>query len=253
MEGNMEETVGLFDLFKTIKKRWKFIVLFIIIAVLTSSAVSYFILKPVYQASTQILVNQKNTENKIDYTLLQSNVDLINTYSVILKSPVILEKVIAKLELTQGWEELNQNIKVTSQENSQVFSLVVEDHDAGRAVVIANTVSETFQEEIKNIMNVDNVSIIAKAELKQNPIPVKPKPIFNLAISIVIGAMFGVGIALLIDFLDSTLKADEDVAAFLGLPVLGSVQKIPKKHKNKSRNAKTKTLRSEKVASSIEK
>ncbi|CAH2714876.1 putative capsular polysaccharide biosynthesis protein YwqC [Neobacillus rhizosphaerae] len=249
----MEETVGLFDIFHTIKKRWNVIVLLTLIAVLISASVSYYILKPVYQASTQILVNQKNTENKIDYTQLQSNVDLINTYRVILKSPVILEKAIDKLNLTQSWEELNQHIQVTSQENSQVFSLMVEDQDASKAVVIANTVSETFQEEIKGIMNVDNVSIIAKAELKQNPIPVKPKPILNMAIAFVIGVMIGIGTALLLDFMDNTFKDEHDVEACLGLPVLGTVQKMPKVHEKGKRDSKTQTMGSEKVVSSVEK
>jgi len=249
----MEDKVGLFDIFITFKKRWKLIFIITLIVVLISGAVSYFILKPVYQASTQILVNQKNTENQIDYSLLQRNVELINTYSVILKSPVILEKVIDKLELTQSWEELNKNIQVTSQENSQVFSLIVEDHDARKAVIIANTVSETFQEEIKSIMNVDNVSILAKAELKENPIPVKPKPILNIAIAIVIGGMIGIGIALLKEFMDSTLKDDQDVAAYLGMPVLGSIQKMSKVHKNERKDSEKQTLGSETVVSSVEK
>lgn len=224
----MDVTVGLLDIFHTIKKRWKLIFSITIIAALLSGGVSYFLLKPIFQASTQILVNQKNTENKLDYALLQSNVDLINTYSVILKSPAILEKVIDKLDLKVSWEELNQNLTVTSQENSQVFSLTVEDNNAAQAVEIANTVSETFQQEIKGIMNVDNVSIIAKAELKQNPVPVRPKPLLNIAIAVVVGLILGMGIALLRDFMDGTLKDEHDVAACLGVPVLGSIQKISK-------------------------
>lgn len=241
----MEERVGLVELFAIIKKRWKLIFLITLLAALISGAVSYFFLKPVYQASTQILVNQKNTENQLDYALLQSNIDLINTYSVILKSPAILGKVIDKLDLNQSWEELNQNLTVTSQENSQVFSLLVEDHDAQRAVRIANTVTETFQEEIKGIMNVDNVSIIARAELKPNPVPIKPKPFINIGIATLIGLMLGVGIALLINFLDSTLKDDQDVAAALGVPVLGSIQKMSKAHKKEEKNAVVQKMESE--------
>ena len=94
-----------------------------LVAALISGIFSYFILTPIYQASTQILVNQKNTENQIDITQISSNVELINTYSVIIKSPAILEKVIESLDLTQDVEQLNQNISVNSQENSQVFSV----------------------------------------------------------------------------------------------------------------------------------
>ena len=158
---------------------------------------------------------------------LNSNVDLINTYSVIIKSPAILDKVIDKLDLTQNVEQLNQNISVNSQENSQVFSLTVTDNNAGKAVEIANTVSETFQKEIKGIMNVDNVSILAKAELKENPTPIKPDPLLNIAIAIVVGLMAGIGLAFLLEYLDNTLKDGHDVETYLDMPVLGSIQKIP--------------------------
>ena len=75
--------------------------------------------------------------------------------------------------------QINQKITINSHENSQVFSLTVEDSNAARAVKIANSVSETFQKEIPGIMNVDNVSILAKAEFKENPTPVKPRPIIE--------------------------------------------------------------------------
>ena len=225
----MEDTISLIDIFKTLKKRWKLIVLMTLVAALISGIFSYFVLTPIYQASTQILVNQKNTENQIDITQISSNVELINTYSVIIKSPAILEKVIESLDLTQDVGQLNQNISVNSQENSQVFSVTVTDKDAGQAVEIANTVSETFQQEIQTIMNVDNVSILAKAELKKNPIPIKPNPLLNIAIAIVVGLMLGIGLTLLLEYLDNTLKNGYDVETYLELPVLGSIQQISHK------------------------
>lgn len=224
----MENSITVFDIISAIRKRWKLIVLTSVMAAIISGTITYFFLTPVYQASTQILVNQKNTEKQFDYSLLQSNVELINTYSVILKSPVILEKVIDQLNLTLNWEDLNKNITVTSQENSQVFTLNVENQSAAKAVEIANAISEIFQEEIKSIMNVDNVSILAKAELKQNPIPVKPTPILNIIIAVVVGLLVGMGIALILEFMDNTLKNEQDVAAYLGLPVLGSIDKMSK-------------------------
>ena len=196
-------------------------------AVSLSTIISYFLLTPEYPASTQILVNQKNTENRLDIAQLNSNVELINTYSVIMKSPVILEKVIEKLDLSQSVKQLNQNITINSQENSQVFSLTVIDSNPSKAVEIANTISETFQKDILDIMNVDNVSILAKAELEENPIPVKPNPLLNMTIAIVVGLMAGIGLSLLLEYLDNTLKNGNDVEAYLGLPVLGTIQKIP--------------------------
>ena len=219
----MGDTVSLNDFGSTIRKRWKLIVFTTLSTTFISVILSYFVLTPVFQASTQILVNQKNSENQVDISHMQNNVDLISTYASIIKSPAILEIVIDKLDLKQNEEQLNKNIKITSPENSQVFYLMVEDADAGKAVEIANTISKTFQEEIQDIMNVNNVSILAIAKLKENPIPVKPNKMFNIVIGMVIGLMIGIVVAFLLELMDKTLKGDHDVEVILGLPVLGSI------------------------------
>ncbi|KWW14067.1 capsular biosynthesis protein [Peribacillus simplex] len=226
----MEETISIADIFKTLKKRWKLIMLLTLVAALISGAISYFLLTPVYQSSTQILVNQKQSENQLDSTQIRSNIDMINTYSVIIKSPAILEKVIDDLELDQSVEQLSEKITINSQQNSQVFSLTVQNGNPSQAVEIANTISETFQKEIKNIMNVDNVSVLAKAEIKENPTPVKPNPVLNIAIAVVVGLMAGVGLAFLLEFMDNTIKDEKDIETLLELPLLGSIQKISNVH-----------------------
>lgn len=225
----MEETISLIDILKTIKKRWKLIAFLTIAAAVISGVISFYVLTPVYQASTLILVNQRDSENKIDLSQINSNVELINTYSVIVKSPRILEKVKEKYDLKQSISQLEKNILVNSQGESQVFSLTVTNEDPKTAVKIANAVSVTFQDEIKGIMNVDNVSILAKAELPKNPDPVKPDPYLNIAIALVIGLMAGIGLAFLSEYLDNTLKNGSDVEMYLGLPVLGTIQKLPAK------------------------
>ncbi|WHY12588.1 Wzz/FepE/Etk N-terminal domain-containing protein [Peribacillus frigoritolerans] len=226
----MEETISIKDIFKTLKKRWKLIMLLTLISALISGAISYFLLTPVYESSTQILVNQKQSENPLDSTQIRSNIDMINTYSVIIKSPAILEKVIDELELEQSVEQLSQKVTINSQENSQVFSLTVQDSNPSQAVEIANTVSETFQKEIKNIMNVDNVNVLAKAEIKENPSPVKPNPVLNIAIAVVVGLMAGIGLAFLLEYMDNTIKDEDDIERLLELPILGSIQKITQVH-----------------------
>ncbi|MED3758918.1 Wzz/FepE/Etk N-terminal domain-containing protein [Peribacillus frigoritolerans] len=222
----MEETISIKDIFKTLKKRWKLIMLLTLIAALISGTISYFLLTPIYQSSTQILVNQKQSENQLDSIQIKSNIDMINTYSVIIKSPAILEKVIDELKLEQSVEQLSQKIMINSQENSQVFSLTVQDSNPAKAVEIANTVSSIFQKEIKDIMKVDNVSILAKAEIKENPTPVKPNPLLNIAIAVVVGLMAGIGLAFLLEYLDNTIKDEDDIERLLDLPLLGSIQKI---------------------------
>ena len=54
----MEETISLQELFKTLRKRLVLIISIVIFAVTIAGVVSYHYLTPIYEASTQILINQ---------------------------------------------------------------------------------------------------------------------------------------------------------------------------------------------------
>ena len=94
------------------------------------------------------------------------------------------------------------------------------------AVDIANTVANVFQQEIPKLMNVDNVNVLSPAIHKDEPAPVKPNKMLNVAIATVIGLMLGVGIAFLLEYLDTTVKSEQDVEELLGLPIIGLVSPI---------------------------
>lgn len=201
-----------------------------IFALSVAGVISFFFLTPIYQASTQILVNQQKMEQQpFNSQDIQTNLQLINTYNVIIKSPAILSKVIETLDLDTTTTALTEQITVSSEQNSQVVNISVQDSEAYRAVDIANTVAEVFQKEIKTLMKVDNVNILSPAIDVENPSPVKPNPYINMAIGALIGLMLGVGIAFLIEYLDTTVKTQRDIEDLLNLPVLGLISPISAK------------------------
>jgi capsular polysaccharide biosynthesis protein len=238
----MEETISLKELFLTLKKRLSLIALITILFATISGLISYFYLTPIYQASTQILVNQsKNEQNTYSAGEVQTNLQLINTYNVIIKSAAILDLVIKELDLNMTTGELNGKITVQSEQNSQVVTISVQDPDPNLAADIANETASIFQAEIKDIMNVDNVSILAEAVVLDNQSPIKPQPLMNIAIALVVGLMIGVGLAFLMEYLDNTIKTEQDIEQTLGLPVLGAIPTIQETVPEASRSSKTRT------------
>ena len=221
----MEETISLKELLQTLRKRLLLILSITFVAVLVSGIVSFYFLTPIYQSSTQFLVNQAKDDQPVyNPGEIQTNLQLINTYNVIIKSPAILDIVKNNLDLDMTTEQLNSKITVGSQTDSQVVAITVQDADPKMAADIANTTVNVFQREIKEIMNVDNVSILAKAEV--NSSPVKPNPYLNIAIATVVGLMAGVGLAFLLEYFDNTVKNEQDIERNLDLPVLGVISII---------------------------
>ncbi|MEH6993704.1 Wzz/FepE/Etk N-terminal domain-containing protein [Neobacillus drentensis] len=223
----MEETISLKELLETLKKRLVMIILITMTAGLVSGIISYFVLTPIYQASTQILVNQAKSEQSVySPSEVQTNLQLINTYNVIIKSPAILDKVAADLKLDMTAAQLNGKITVGSEKDSQVVNISVQDPDPDRAAKIANKIAEVFKTEIKKIMSVDNVSVLAKATVEEDQPPIKPQPVMNVAIAIVVGLMAAVGLAFLLEYFDSTIKNEQDIEKILGIPILGVIAQI---------------------------
>jgi len=233
----MNETISLQELFSILRKSlWRILAL-TIVAALISFAVSTFLIKPTYQAGTQILVTPKKQENDvIDASQVQSSVTLVNTYRVIIKSPAILEKVQAEVKnAPDSISALNNMITVESEQNSQVINVSVQNTDAALASNVANSVAKVFSEDITNLMNVDNVKVLSVSGIPTTP--VSPNILLNTAIAAVVGFLLGVGLAFLREVLDRRIRTEEQVQQILDLPVLGSIPDIDSKVFNASKKA----------------
>lgn len=218
-------------------------------AAIVSAIISFFFMTPIYQSSTQILVNQKKQEGAaIQLGEIQSNIQLTNTYKVIIKSPVILEQVKESLGLDVKTQDLSGQIEVITEKDSQVVTVIAEDPNPKLARDIANKTAEVFKTEIAKIMSVDNVTVLSKAEVVESQFPIKPRPMVNVAITFIVSLMAAVGLAFLLEYLDNTVKKEEDVENLLGLPVLGIVARMDeeitnvKSHAPSSRKVRGQTI-----------
>ncbi|MDK9855701.1 Wzz/FepE/Etk N-terminal domain-containing protein [Staphylococcus equorum] len=220
----MESSLDLSKILQTLRKNVKILIILPFIGLVISGIVTLFFLDAKYQASTQVLVNQKESDSEMMAQEVQSNLQLVNTYSEIVKSPRIIDKVSKELDRAYSTSELSSMVSVTNQAESQLLNIDVNSKNGNDSEKIANTVAQVFSKEVPDIMNVDNVSILSEANdtAKQ----VAPKPLVNLAIGLVIGLILALLIIFIKELLDKRIKSEEDVENELNIPVLGSIQKF---------------------------
>jgi capsular polysaccharide biosynthesis protein len=218
------EELELRQYWNILRKRWILVISIPIIAAIVSALLSFFVLRPQYEADTTLLVNQKaDTNPSLQYDTIMANQALVSTYSNIIKSRTIEQAVIDNLNLPYTVKQLDAMITVSSPNQSQVIDVKVVDGSQAEAARIANALASVFQSKAESLMDVKNVQVVDPAEVVSNPVPVKPNKKLNVAIAFILGLMVSVGLAFLLEYLDNRLRTEEDVKRYLGLPVLGAI------------------------------
>lgn len=222
----MEETIDLSKLLLILKKNLKYLIILPIVFLVLSMVITFVFMTPKYSSSTQVLVNEKETDNQMMAQQVQSNLQLVNTYSEIIKSPRILDKVSKNLNGKYSSKELSGMLTVSNQAESQILNISIENKDQQAASKVANEIANVFSKDVSKIMNVDNVSILSKAD--NDGSKVSPKPFINAVAGIFLGLIIALIIIFLKEILDKRIKNEEDVEEMLNLPVLGTIQDFSK-------------------------
>ena len=222
----MEETIDLREYFFILKKKMWIIVTSMIICGLISGIVSFFVLTPVYEANTSLIVN-KEVENELAEMTTSDDLRFVQqlalTYGEIIKSRTVITSTIDKLGLDMTYEDLAGAVSVTNVSDTQIIKISVQHNNPLIATKICNTIPEIFSTEVQRIVKASGVEVVDKAIVPENPI--KPNKKMNVLIAMVLGAMVSIFIIFLIEALNTKLKEPKAIEEKLGIPVFGVVPK----------------------------
>lgn len=226
----MEKNVTLVQMLKALRRNKWVIILSTGITILLMVAYLYFIAKPTYSTTTQMLINQsKQSMNTVsDPQNVQANLQLVNTYSTIIKSPRILAQVEEKMGDRYSLEELMDAVEVKSDTDSQVISIVVENGNLDEAVEIANEVASVSKKQIPKIMNIDNITVLSEASSADHLEPIRPKKTLMLIVASLLGVFIGFFITFIRTMFDRTIKNVEDVHETIDVYLLGTISEMKK-------------------------
>lgn len=182
--------------------------------------------KPLYTTYTTIILTKSN-ETQTGTTITQNDIllnqKLVETYSKIIKSKLVLEQVISETGVTYTAEELSENVSVEAYENTEMLKISVTDQDPELAANIANSIAQVFSGEIAKIYQINNISVVDVA--------VTPEEVSNntlkrdLLIALFISIFGTIGVVFVVYYFDDTVKLTDDLEEEIGMPVVAKVFK----------------------------
>jgi capsular polysaccharide biosynthesis protein len=188
-----------------------------------SAALNIFVLSPAYESKSEMIITRSpnGTDERLQYNDLLMYEKLTKTYSEIAKSGPVISETISRLGYNIKPKNLLSNLTVTQSAETQIMEIAVQDKDPQIAYMLASTLSEVFIETAKQIMGTDNVEIMENAQIPTDP--VKPTVMLNIALTFLIGLVLSFGLIFLLDYIDNTLKTEDDVEKYLAMTVLASI------------------------------
>ncbi|MBC1551934.1 hypothetical protein HB901_04330 [Listeria booriae] len=221
----MKRELSLVNIVAIMRKK---IMISLIIAILATCLVgvaSYQFMAPKYDASIQLLINPKVTNEQTGtYRSTDSNTQLVNTYNVILRSKVILADVIERLDLPTSVSGLREVISVQNEKESKVISIHVEQENPEMAKKIAETLALSMEKEVPKLMNIDNVNILSDAELSGNLTTSQIR--IYMILAFVMALFVSLACFVIRESLKNTFKTVKDFEDITSLPVIVTIPEI---------------------------
>lgn len=256
----MENTIDLRRLMSLLRQHVWGIVITTVACAVVALLLAMFVIPARYQATTQILVNERHANNMQINNTQQADVQMVNTYKDIITNPVILNEASRNLRNPRTMvrpakkavyrrdslgrrhlvraakpavyknngqsykvsaDELQDHLKVSTQQNSQVFSLTATTGDPEESAAIANAVAGVFKRKIKTMMTINNVTIVSRASApKGKSFP--SNKLFFLG-GAILGLIISIAWIIIRDMLNTTVRDVDFLTNDLNLSNLGQI------------------------------
>ena len=242
------EEINLRDLLSYFKKHLVSFVVMVLFVVSAGTIYSVFILKPEYKSQATVILSSDKSKNTVQ-SEINANKNLIDTYTEVVKSHRVLDRVKSEMQISDTYEQLVKKVTVASLKDTEIISISVVDLDKNHSYSLANKIADTFTEEIGQIYNDKSVNVLDRAVEPQKPYNVdivKQEAIYAAA-----GIVLATAVIFLMFYFDRTIKTTEQIEQLFKLPIYGKVRKLEtekQKQQRKKRAEKAAKLEAKQAA-----
>lgn len=221
--------LNLQDFARLLRSRWITVCATTLVVVL--GALAYTLLTtPLYQASTRLYVST-TTGGASAVELYQGNrlsQERVLSYTELLMGQTLAQRTIDKLGLNMNAETLRGHVKATAKPDTVLIDVKVLDASPVRARDTANALSDEFVTMVRELETPEDGSrpdarVVVEQRASIPVIPVSPKMSRNLLGGLALGLLMGIGLAVLRDVLDNTVKERETLEEITDAGIVGSI------------------------------
>ncbi len=188
--------------------------------------VTMFAITPTYKSAAMFYVN--NSALSVgDASLSISNGDLVTSrglvksYIVILNTRESLNDVIDYAGVDLTYAEVKRMISASSVDETEIFEVVVTSPDPKEAEAIASAIAYILPKRISSIIEGTSAKVVDSAVMPTRPS--SPSYTNNTIIGFILGLVLSMGVIVLQEVFDVTIRTDEDIVQVCKHPILASV------------------------------
>lgn len=209
------------QVFKSIFRHIVLVVLIPVFAVGITAFLCWNVLPKTYTAETSLYVLTQTNEDTLNYNELNLSTQLVNDYQELVESKRVKNGAGEMLGIDEKTIEQEYDIEVASTSSTRLIRLSVTGKSPAATANLANALAYQLSECIRDVANVENISIIDEATPPEQPSG--PRSLANSAVAGVAGLAVSIVLALLIDLTNVRIRSREDVERILSLPVLAQI------------------------------
>lgn len=220
--------MDLRDYLTLVRVRWVVITM-CTLAMIALAALLTWSATPQYASSSRLFVSTSGASDDAQANQgSQFSLQRVKSYADLLTGQQIARRVVDDLKLDESPKDLAEQISATSKLDTVILTVTVTDPSPERAKMLVDAVSDQFVSyvaELETPPGKDEATIKATVvDPGTEPTsPVSPRPQRNLALGLILGLLIGVGLALLRETLDTSVKTIQQLEDLTGAPVLGSI------------------------------
>ena len=215
-----EDVIDLMEIARLLLHKWKLLFIALLAGAVVGGAYCAFLLETTYRAEASLYIT--SNESLLSFSDLQLSSALTEDYAYIIKSRTVLERVIDEQQLDMDYKQLGEIVTVTNPDSSHVIRIGVTTTDPQMSRNIANSLLNISADQINQIVGNGMPSVIDESVIHAVA-EVKPSMKKYCALGGILLFVLAAGVLIVRMLMDTTIKSEDDVTRYLGVPLLASV------------------------------